>query len=51
MAATCVPLSAVEPTNPHPTETDDIFCNMNAMQNILEGSREGKNGEILWCRI
>jgi hypothetical protein len=26
MAATCVPLLAVERTNPHPTETDDIFC-------------------------
>jgi hypothetical protein len=28
MVATCLPLLAVERTNPHQTDVDDIFCNI-----------------------
>ena len=42
MAVTCVTLLAVERTNPHPTETDDIFCNIYECNVEYSGRKKGE---------
>ena len=42
MAVTAVLLSAVQPTNPHATETDDIFCNIYECNAEYSGRKKGE---------
>jgi hypothetical protein len=49
IAATCVPLSAVGRTDPHPTETDNIFCNIYECNAEYSGRKKGEKewGDIM----